>query len=74
MPDYELLAFECPPGPNCPAVRRDCAAGAVVIVGAAITDPEALAALGVSPGEAAVEVTEDLYRAGHAALEQERSS
>lgn len=40
----------------------------VAIVGPAITDAETLAALGVGPGEGAVEITETLYRAGHESL------
>ncbi|MGH3477644.1 MAG: hypothetical protein ACRDRY_05180 [Pseudonocardiaceae bacterium] len=43
-------------------------AGLVTIVGPVITDVETLAALGVGPGEGAVEITEALYRAGHESL------
>ncbi|MGH3932396.1 MAG: hypothetical protein ACRDTF_20750 [Pseudonocardiaceae bacterium] len=43
-------------------------AGVVAIVGSVITDPEALAALGVGSGEGAVEITEALYRAGYESL------
>ncbi|MGH3521324.1 MAG: hypothetical protein ACRDU4_00525 [Mycobacterium sp.] len=44
------------------------ASGSVAIVGRVITNPEALTALGVGPGEGAVEITEELYRAGHEGL------
>lgn len=67
MPDYEVLASECRPQPDCPKVARG-AAGMVTIVGSVITEPEALAALGVGPGEGAVQITEALYRAGHKKL------
>lgn len=65
--DYEVLATDCDPYPACPKVARG-TPGRVAIVGQAITDPEALAALGVGPGEGAVEITEALYRAGHESL------
>lgn len=67
MPDYEVLAGECDPNPTCPKVARS-ASGKLAIVGVAITDPEALTALGVGPGEGAVEIDEALYRAGHEGL------
>lgn len=70
MPEYTLLAGACPPGKDCPKVARS-AVGTVAIVGAQITDPAALALLGVGPGEAAVEITEVLYRAGYDSLERE---
>ncbi|MGH8903745.1 MAG: hypothetical protein ACRDYA_19245 [Egibacteraceae bacterium] len=70
MPDYELLAHECPPGTDCPKVARS-ATGTVVIVGAQITDLAALTALGVGPSEAAVEITEALYQAGYDGLARE---
>lgn len=70
IPDYKLLTNDCPPGKDCPKVARS-AAGRIAIVGVRITDPEALAALGVGPGEAAVEITEPLYRAGYDGLERE---
>jgi len=54
-------------GPDCPKVARG-AAGVVAIVGSVITDPKTLAALGVGPGEGAVQITETLYRAGHDGL------
>lgn len=67
MPDYEVLAADCNPYPQCPKVARH-TAGMVTIVGPVITDVETLAALGVGPGEGAVEITEVLYRAGHESL------
>jgi len=67
MADYEVLAVECKPRPDCSKVARG-AAGRIAIVGEAITDPAELAALGVSPGEGAVQITEALYRAGHDSL------
>ncbi len=67
MPDYEVLASNCDPYPQCPKVVRG-ASGSVAIVGRVITNPEALTALGVGPGEGAVEITEELYRAGHEGL------
>ena len=67
MPDFEVLASNCDPYPQCPKVVRG-TLGRVAIVGQAITDPGALAALGVGPGEGAVEITEELYRAGHESL------
>lgn len=67
MVRYEVLASDCDPDPRCPKVARR-TAGVVAIVGPAITDPEALAALGVGPGEGAVEITEVLYRAGYESL------
>lgn len=67
MTHYKVLASDCPPGLNCPKVARG-APGMVAIVGPAVTDPVALAELGVGPGEGAVEITEALYRAGHDSL------
>ncbi|MGH4019259.1 MAG: hypothetical protein ACRDT0_08490 [Pseudonocardiaceae bacterium] len=67
MADYEMLASGCDPDPACPKVTRG-TPGTVAIVGELITDPTALAALGVGPGEAAVQITEALYRAGHDGL------
>lgn len=64
MVHYEVLAVECGGGPDCPKVARR-APGLVAIVGPVITDPEALAALGVGSGEGAVQITESLYCAGH---------
>lgn len=68
MPNYEVLASSCYPHDTCPKVARG-VPGMVAIVGTAITDPETLAALGVGPGEGAVQITEVLYRAGHLGLE-----
>lgn len=68
MLDYEVLASSCFPDDSCPKVAQR-VPGKVAIVGDSITDPEELAALGVGPGEAAVQITEVLYRAGHAGLE-----
>ncbi len=67
MADYEVLASGCEPFPNCPKVALG-AGGLVAIVGELITDPTALAALGVGPGEAAVQISETLYCAGHEGL------
>ncbi len=67
MADYEVLASICDPEPHCPKVARS-APGIVAVVGQVISDPEALVALGVGPGEGAVEITEALYRAGHQSL------
>lgn len=64
MADYQVLALECNPKPECPKVARGIP-GTVAIVGELVTDPAALAALGVGPGEAAVQITEALYREGH---------
>lgn len=61
MSEFRVLVGECPPGKDCPKVARS-APGMVAIVGVQITDPKALAALGVGPGEAAVEITESMYR------------
>lgn len=69
MADYEVLASDCPPDLTCPKVARGRAHGPLVIVGPLITDPDSLFALGVGPGEGAVEITEALYRAGHESLE-----
>jgi hypothetical protein len=71
-PSYEPLSSEgtCPPGLNCPTVRRDRSTGTVAIVGTVITDPARLAELGVGPGEAAVEITETMYRSGFDGLER----
>lgn len=68
MPNYEVLASSCFPDDSCPKVAQR-VPGMVAIVGDPITDPEELIALGVSPSEAAVQITEVLYRAGHAGLE-----
>lgn len=67
MIDYQVLASICGGGPDCPKVARR-APGVVAIVGSLITDPADLAALGVGPGEGAVQITEELYCDGHAAL------
>ena len=67
MADYEVLAQDCKPQPNCPKVARR-VPGVVAIVGPALTDPETLSALGVGPGEGAVEITDALYRAGYESL------
>lgn len=67
MADYDVLVSDCPPDLTCPKVARR-AHGPVVIVGPLITDSESLSALGVGPGEGAVEITEVLYRAGHDSL------
>lgn len=67
MSDYEVLASTCDPYPQCPKVARG-GADMVAIVGEIITDPEALVALGVGPGEGAVQISEALYRAGHKKL------
>ncbi len=64
MANYEVLTSGCDPYPNCPKVARG-AGGMVAIVGELITDSAALAALGVGPGEAAVQITETLYRECH---------
>lgn len=63
---YEVLASDCgcDPEPHCPKVARRLP-GLVAIVGPAVTDPEALAALGIGPGEGAVEITEALYRTAY---------
>ena len=71
MFDYEVIASHCDPYPQCPKVARG-TPGRVAVVGEAITHPEALAALGVGPGEAAVEITETLYRAGHEGLQEKQ--
>ena len=67
MPDYEVLAKECKPVPDCPQVVR-VAPGALVVVGEAIIDPAAPAMFGASPGKAAVRITATLYRAALARL------
>ena len=71
-PQYDRLSNDpsCPPGLNCPTVRRDRRTGGVAVVGAVITDPARLAELGVGPGEAAVEITEEKYRSGYDGLER----
>lgn len=68
MPDYDVLASSCFPDDSCPKVAQR-VPGMVAIVGDPITDPVELATLGVGPGEGAVQITEVLYRAGHAGLE-----
>ncbi|MGH3836830.1 MAG: hypothetical protein ACRDSF_14205 [Pseudonocardiaceae bacterium] len=68
MPDYEVLASSCYPDDSCPKVAQR-VPGMLAIVGDPITDPAELVALGVSPSEAAVQITEVLYRAGHVGLE-----
>ncbi|MQB02069.1 MAG: hypothetical protein GEU78_17705 [Actinobacteria bacterium] len=80
MSAYQLLASECPPGPDCPKVCRG-APGKVAIVGTVITDHEVLATLWagrtsagmvviigprITNPEALLELTVD---AGEAALE-----
>ncbi|MGH3569139.1 MAG: hypothetical protein ACRDRH_24570 [Pseudonocardia sp.] len=67
MPNYEMLAKECKPVPDCPQVVR-VAPGALVVIGEAITDTAAPAEFGDGPGEAAVRITETLYRAALARL------
>lgn len=61
MMELSILVGECPPGKDCPKVARS-SRGMVAIVGERITDPQALSALGVGPGEAAVEITESMLR------------
>ncbi|MDX3001472.1 hypothetical protein PWY87_07320 [Kribbella solani] len=61
MSGYIVIAGECPPGKDCPKVAR-ASADRIVVVGELISDPAALAALGVGRGEAAVEISEVLYR------------
>lgn len=62
MVEFSILADNpCPPGKDCPKVARS-SGGMVAVVGERITDPEALRALGVGPGEAAVEITESMLR------------
>ncbi|MGH8887306.1 MAG: hypothetical protein ACRDYX_19500 [Egibacteraceae bacterium] len=70
MSDYIILAEElsCPPELQCPKISRT-PRRTIAVVGVQITSPEALAALGVGPGEAAVEVSEPLYRAGYQCLD-----
>jgi len=72
--DYRMLAEElsCPPDLQCPKVALDGAEG-IVIVGGRVTDPDALAALGVGAGEAAVRITKALYRSGSVALDEGRT-
>lgn len=65
MVDYTLLASSCDIDPQCPKIARAGATGVLAVVGHVITDPESLVALGVGPGEGAVQITEALYRAGH---------
>jgi hypothetical protein len=49
------LRGECPDGRTCPSVNAS-DRGTAVIVGRAVTDPEALAHLAIGPDEVAVEV------------------
>lgn len=61
MSGYTVVVGNCPPGKDCPKVVRS-PTGALVIVGARIIDPAALNVLGVGPEEAAVEITEAMFR------------
>jgi hypothetical protein len=45
----------CSDGKTCPALAHT-ETGSYVVVGRVVTDPEALGALGIGPGEMAVEV------------------
>ncbi len=72
MINYEVLATDCPNGDDCPKVAAG-EPGAVAIVGVPIADAQSLAALGVGPGELAVRISEELYRAGYLGLEGRRT-
>lgn len=72
MPSYELLAADCPPGDECSKVVRR-RPGVLTVVGASVTDPAEVSALGVGGGEGAVDITEELLRAAYGALVGEAS-
>jgi len=65
MVGFRILVGECPPGKDCPKVARS-ENGRIAVVGEWVTDPAALRTLGVGPGEAAVEISEELLAAEHA--------
>jgi hypothetical protein len=50
-----LRGDDCPDGRTCPAVHQT-ERGSLMIVGAAVTDPEALAQMAIGLGEVAIEV------------------
>ena len=51
----KVMTGDCTDGKTCPALARS-DRGTWVVVGKIVTDPEALGALGIGPGEQAVEV------------------
>jgi len=67
LDEIEVLATSCPPGETCPKVARLPGTG-IAVVGKLVTDPDALALLGVGADEAAVVITEPLYQEGAAKL------
>lgn len=50
-----VIRDNCSDGDTCPALART-DRSSYVVVGQVVTDPEALGALGIGPGEQAVEV------------------
>ena len=50
-----LRGDDCPDGRTCPAVHQT-ERGSLMIVGVAVTDPEALAQMAIGLGEVAIEV------------------
>ena len=56
-----VIRTDCPDGKTCPSLAHT-DRGTCVVVGQVVTDPEALSALGVGPGEQAVEVPAELLK------------
>jgi hypothetical protein len=68
----QIAASTCGGGPSCPTVHAT-DRGTIAVQGYVIDDPEALAGLGLPPGEGVVEIPVALLLAGAASISRQGS-